>query len=265
MTDPVLRISHQLGSRYLFPPLDAALLPLIQLLEGYLPAKAPARLDSDPLSDPSTVSAFLSSAQSHIRVGFAFVEDGIGRALTSDAASSSGPSPTWSRIVKRVPAAGLLSSAVAELGGEIGDLFALVGVAARDATDWVRMVFTGEVDAVGFASLAQGDTSADRFFAVWVGYSTVALALLMWFLMSSDSRGLSKTVKEVFKQNGVVVKVRSGSPRDIEDSCASRLADYTLLSVASSCLARLLHEHRAHHLSTWMRDPPRSLPASVVP
>jgi len=94
----------------------------------------------------------------------------------------------------------------------LGDLFAFLGTASRDAFDYVKLVVDGKVDSVGFASLAQGDTPSDRFFATWVGYSTVMLALLLWFGTSSDTKGWSKTVKDVFKQNAIVIKVRYFRP-----------------------------------------------------
>ncbi|KAL7409311.1 hypothetical protein BDY24DRAFT_223553 [Mrakia frigida] len=256
VTDPILKIGHTLGSRYLLPPLDAALLPVIEFVHSLLPPKSIP--SPDTLIEPSSLSSFVSSAQEQLLVGFAFVEEGIGRVLGSgskDVASSSS-SQTWASIVNKAPIFETIASTVTSLGEDVGDLFALLGTASRDAFDYVKMVADGKVTSVGFASLAQGDTPSDRFFATWVGYSTVMLALLLWFGTSSDTRGWSKTVKDVFKQNAIVVKLAffMGIELVVFPLGCGILLDFCLLPLfqEKTGLARAAFQARAPFISMFL-------------
>lgn len=257
VTDPTINFVHLVGSRYILPPLDAALLPLIQVALSFLPPKAVVPVET--AAEPSTLSLLLTIAQEKLLVVFTLAEQGLDRVcglVSPDIASDSPPSAAWSYVVSKAPVIELLASTAVILGKEIGDAFALVGLVSRCAVDLVESIVEGRVDSVGFAALAQGDTSADRFFAIWVGYSSVILFLLLWFGTTSDKKGWGKATKEVFKQNAIVISefVCAYIPRFLR-------ADF----LSSSCRARLLHEHRAHRLSARVRNSPRLLSASAVP
>lgn len=71
-------------------------------------------------------------------------------------------------------------------------------------------VRSGEVDNVGFSAFAQGDTAWDRVFAVAVGYVCVGVIIGVWLARDSNDRdGWAGTLREIFRQNLMVVKVRS--------------------------------------------------------
>jgi hypothetical protein len=186
--------------KVILPPLDALLLPLLALVQVYIPSRPPPSGTSVPSSSKPFLASLASSLRKTVDASQIALEDGFLHLTRSQQAISN------SAIVDVLS----IFPITAGLVRAVGDAFAAVGSFASNGLRISRSFSLSslhDVKELSFVHVASGDTVRDRVVAVAIGYVLVATALLTWYLASLRSNGWAKTFSQTLAQNLIVFKV----------------------------------------------------------